>query len=97
MKCIYCKTKPNNTTTKKGLYVCSCYQLQKIGNEYIQYLKERKEKDEYKKNFAIKNGYYYLEIPYWCDDDEETWKKMIDEKINKINEGTTTETYQLNP
>lgn len=62
-----------------------------------EYLKERKEKDEYKKNFAIKNGYHYLEIPYWCDDDKETWKKMIDEKINKINEGTTTETYQLNP
>ena len=50
MKCIYCKTKPNNTTTKKGLYVCSCYQLQKIGNEYIQYLKERKEVHYKEKN-----------------------------------------------
>ena len=27
MKCIYCKTEPNNATTKKNLYVCSCYKL----------------------------------------------------------------------
>ena len=27
MKCIYCRTEPNNTTTKKNLYVCSCYKL----------------------------------------------------------------------
>lgn len=28
MKCLYCKTEPNNATTKKNLYVCSCYKLQ---------------------------------------------------------------------
>lgn len=27
MKCLYCKTEPNNATTKKNLYVCSCYKL----------------------------------------------------------------------
>ena len=53
MECIYCKTKPNNRTTKKGLYVCRCYQLQKIGNEYIQYLKEGKEV-----HYKEKNGKY---------------------------------------
>ena len=53
MKCIYCNTEPNNATTKKSLYVCSCYQLQKIGNEYIQYLKEGKEV-----HYKEKNGEY---------------------------------------
>ena len=43
MRRIYCNTEPNNTTTKKGLYVCSCYQLQKVDNEHIQYFKEGKE------------------------------------------------------
>lgn len=28
MKCLYCGTEPNNATTKKNLYVCSCYKLQ---------------------------------------------------------------------
>ena len=27
MKCLYCGTEPNNATTKKNLYVCSCYKL----------------------------------------------------------------------
>ena len=50
MKCIYCNTEPSNVTTKKGLYVCCCYQLQKIGNEYIQYFKEGKEVHYKEKN-----------------------------------------------
>lgn len=27
MNCLYCGTEPNNATTKKNLYVCSCYKL----------------------------------------------------------------------
>lgn len=53
MRCIYCNTEPNNATTKKSLYVCCCYQLQKIGNGYIQYLKEGKEV-----HYIEKNGEY---------------------------------------
>lgn len=53
MRCIYCNTEPNNATTKKSLYVCFCYQLQKIGNGYIQYLKEGKEV-----HYVNKNGEY---------------------------------------
>ena len=53
MRCIYCNTEPNNTTTKKGLYVCSCYQLQKVDNEHIQYFKEGKEV-----HYVNKNGEY---------------------------------------
>ena len=43
LKCIYCNTIANNATSKKGLYVCCCYQLQKIGNSYTQYTKDGKE------------------------------------------------------
>ena len=53
MRCIYCNTEPNNTTTKKGLYVCSCYQLQKVDTEHIQYFKEGKEV-----HYVNKNGEY---------------------------------------
>lgn len=41
MKCIYCKTEPNNATTKKELKVCCCYLLHKINDEYIQHHKDR--------------------------------------------------------
>ena len=42
-------------------------------------------KDEYKKQYALSQGYFYLEVPYWTDDKDETWKKLIDEKIEEIN------------
>lgn len=37
-------------------------------------------KDEYKKNFAIENGYGYLEIPYDSIYDD-FWKQLLDEKL----------------
>lgn len=40
--------------------------------------------DRYKRIYAKSKGYYYLEIPYWTDDKNETWKKMIDDKIEEI-------------
>lgn len=42
MKCIYCRTNANNRTTKKGLYVCCCYMLQKENGVYKQKLKNGK-------------------------------------------------------
>jgi len=27
---------------------------------------------------------FVLEIPYWTDDKEETWKKLIDDKIKEV-------------
>ena len=44
MKCLCCGTKPNNSTTKKGLYVCCCYMLHfyKTNREYIQHHKDKK-------------------------------------------------------
>ncbi|MFQ7208597.1 MAG: zinc-ribbon domain-containing protein [Coprococcus sp.] len=40
-------------------------------------------KDEYKKKYALDNGYEYLEIPYWTENDE-SYKILIDNKINEI-------------
>ncbi len=41
-------------------------------------------KDEYKKQFALNNGYFYLAIPYWADDENETWKMMINDMLEFI-------------
>lgn len=45
--------------------------------KYIQW------KDEYKKNYALSNGYYYLDIPYYTESDE-SYKTLIDNKIQEI-------------
>jgi hypothetical protein len=45
----------------------------------------QKLKDRYKRIFAKSRGYFYLEIPYWTDNKNEDWKKLIDEKIEHIN------------
>jgi hypothetical protein len=49
------------------------------------------EKDKIKKEFALKNGYYYLEVPYWTDNKNEDWKKLIDNKIREIQEEVNSE------
>lgn len=51
--------------------------------EYELY--KRKLYDRYKRIYAKSKGYEYLEIPYWTDDKDETWKKLIDNKISSIN------------
>jgi hypothetical protein len=45
--------------------------------EYIQW------KDEYKKQYALSQGCYYLAIPYWTEQDE-SYKQLIDDKIQEI-------------
>ena len=45
--------------------------------KYIQW------KDEYKKQYALSQGYYYLEIPYWTESDN-SYKTLIDDKIQEI-------------
>jgi hypothetical protein len=40
-------------------------------------------KDKYKKQFAISQGYHYLEIPYWTESDE-SYKTLIYDEIHKI-------------
>lgn len=45
--------------------------------------KKRQFYDEYKKIFALSNGYFYLVVPYWSEKDE-SYKNIIDDKINQI-------------
>lgn len=42
-------------------------------------------KDEYKKQFALDNGYYYLAVSYLTDDSQESYKSMINNIIDYIN------------
>lgn len=50
--------------------------------EYELYYQQLK--DRYKRISAIQQGYFYLEIPYWMDNKKETWKQLINNKINEI-------------
>lgn len=49
-----------------------------------QELYYQKLKDRYKRIYAKSQGYTYLEIPYWTDNEQEDWKKLIDIKIAKL-------------
>ena len=40
-------------------------------------------RDEYKKQYALSQGYHYLAIPYWTECDE-SYKTLIDNKIHEI-------------
>lgn len=57
----------------------------KKGVSSKQELHYQKVKDRYKRMYAKSKGYNYLEIPYWTDDKEETWKELINNKIKEIN------------
>ena len=46
-------------------------------------LEYQKWKDNFKKNYALEQGYNYLEIPYWKVKDD-SYKKLINNKIKEI-------------
>ena len=48
----------------------------------------QKLKDRYKSYVAYRRGYDFLEIPYWTDDEDMTWKSLIDNKIKEIKNKT---------
>ena len=48
-----------------------------------QTLSDLQWRDEYKKQYAISQGYHYLAIPYWTENDE-SYKTIIDQKIKEI-------------
>ena len=58
-------------------------QAKKNNTTLEQELYNQQVKDRYKRIKAIQQGYYFLEIPYWTDDKEETWKQLIDNKIKE--------------
>lgn len=47
-----------------------------------EFLKQQ-ERDRYKKQYALDNGYFYLEIPYSAEDNDQ-YKQLIDDKISSI-------------
>ena len=63
-----------------GLTKLVAAQMNISNQEAFEY---QKWKDEYKKQYAISQGYHYLEIPYWTEHDE-SYKQLIDDKIHKI-------------
>ena len=68
-------------------YDCRFYRvINKCSQEEAeQHLYKRKLYDRYKRIYAIQHGYYYLEIPYKkIFGKQETYKKLIDDKINEI-------------
>lgn len=48
-----------------------------------QVLDDLQWRDEYKKQYALSQGYYYLAVPYWTEHDE-SYKTLIDNKIQEI-------------
>ena len=53
-----------------------------------QSLEYQQWKDKYKKDYALSQGYFYLEVPYRTDNESETWKELINntiEEIKKVN------------
>lgn len=60
----------------------------KLSAEYAhitpeEQLADQQWRDEYKKQYALSHGYYYLEIPYYTEKDD-SYKQLIDDKINSI-------------
>ena len=60
-----------------------CKLAKKLDITPQQVLKDLQWRDEYKKQYALSQGYYYLEIPYWTESDE-SYKTLIDNKIQEI-------------
>ena len=54
----------------------------------LEFLKLQ-QRDKYKKEYALNQGYYYLSIPYYLEDND-AYKQAIDNKINFIESVTTT-------
>lgn len=40
-------------------------------------------RDEYKKQYALDNGFFYIAVPYWTEKDH-SYEQLIDEKIHEI-------------
>ena len=65
-------------------YKASSYFYGENQEEANEKFKQRQELDKLKMEYALNQGYEFLVIPYWADDKKETWKTLIDDKINSI-------------
>lgn len=62
-------------------WICQTAKKRKITPKQV--LEDLQWRDEYKKQYALSQGYFYLAIPYWTEQDE-SYKTLIDEKIQSI-------------
>ena len=46
--------------------------------------KYQQDKDRFKKEYALSKGYEFLEVPYWTDDENNTYREIIINKINNV-------------
>ena len=67
------------------------YKLYSINSKWLKkgqtpedFLHQRKLYDRYKRIKCVQAGYYYLELPYTSFNKQETYKKLIDNKIKGI-------------
>lgn len=63
---------------QKASYITQAKASGKTPLEEFEY---QKWKDKFKKDFAIKQGYMYIEIPYWTVTDG-SFKEIINNNIN---------------
>ena len=63
-----------------GFHILSAKKNHSTPEEELNYVKE---KDLYKKNYALSHGYYYLDIPYWAEKDDK-YKELIDNKLQEM-------------
>ena len=59
------------------------FEAEKHGVTLEKELEELQWRDAYKKQYALSQGYHYLEIPYWTEHDG-SYKTLIDDAIHKI-------------
>lgn len=62
---------------------------QKCNSTPEHVLQEQQWRDRYKEQYALKNKYHYLAIPYWTEHDG-SYKTFIDQKIQAILSSNTT-------
>lgn len=65
-------------------YKTSSFNYNKNKEKARQNLEYRQTLDKYKESYALNHGYEYLCIPYWMDDEKETWKIKIEKKVESI-------------
>lgn len=67
------------------------------GNKLVEAFEYQQWKDQYKREYALSQGYSYLEIPYWTNDSQETYKQLINDKIDEIlNNNNNNNKYNYN-
>lgn len=73
---------------------CKIWGNRKLTDEEAEkYLEYTQWKDNYKKEYALNNGYYYLEIPYW-NFRSNYYKKIVNNKLLEIKNNYTPTTTE---